>query len=190
MKGAVSRGTVAGGAKSGAKASMSATRQVRARASLNPRGIPGLASRSHGGDLRRESRNQVEAWGRQVGPSRAVTQDAPVFESGRAEEENVVPPAGFSGLMGKALKTPKRYPTRPEVFAAIPKELYKKDTLKSLCYAFFFDFAHPCAWSHSLCVPPYEARFRSSVGTVRCRDGNCGDGLLGGCARMRPRGLL
>jgi omega-6 fatty acid desaturase (delta-12 desaturase) len=43
--------------------------------------------------------------------------------------------AGFSGLKGKALIAGKKYPTKPEVMAAIPKELMKRDTFKSMMYA-------------------------------------------------------
>eukprot|EP00669_Euglena_mutabilis_P014713 TRINITY_DN989_c0_g1_i1.p1 TRINITY_DN989_c0_g1~~TRINITY_DN989_c0_g1_i1.p1 ORF type:complete len:546 (-),score=152.35 TRINITY_DN989_c0_g1_i1:549-2186(-) len=46
--------------------------------------------------------------------------------------EDVVP--GLSGLKGKALVPGKKYPTKPEVMAAIPKELTKKDTFKSMMY--------------------------------------------------------
>ena len=40
-----------------------------------------------------------------------------------------------SGLNGKALKEKERWPTQAEVMAALPKELFKKDTMKSLMYA-------------------------------------------------------
>lgn len=53
-----------------------------------------------------------------------------------AVEQTTDPPAGYSGLMGKALE-PKSYPTRPEVFAAVPKHVYEKDDVKSMSYAIF-----------------------------------------------------
>lgn len=40
-----------------------------------------------------------------------------------------------SGLNGKALEEKERWPTQAEVMATLPKELFKKDTLKSLMYA-------------------------------------------------------
>jgi len=42
---------------------------------------------------------------------------------------------GLSGLKGKALIEGKTYPTKPQVMGAIPKELLKKDTFKSMMYA-------------------------------------------------------
>jgi omega-6 fatty acid desaturase (delta-12 desaturase) len=42
---------------------------------------------------------------------------------------------GLSGLNGKALIAGKKYPTKPEVMAAIPKHLMQKDTFKSMMYA-------------------------------------------------------
>merc|ERR1712176_1305183 len=60
------------------------------------------------------------------------------LEAGEESDNTVpVPPAGYSGLMGKALIAPDRYPTKREVFDVIPKDCWKKDTFKSMCYAVF-----------------------------------------------------
>eukprot|EP00667_Euglena_gracilis_P005651 EG_transcript_5684 len=47
--------------------------------------------------------------------------------------KDIVP--GFSGLNGKALVSGKKFPTKPQVMQAIPKELLKKDTFTSMMYA-------------------------------------------------------
>lgn len=41
----------------------------------------------------------------------------------------------LSGLQGKALQGSKQWPTKQEVFAAIPDHLLKRDTAKSMMYA-------------------------------------------------------
>ena len=80
--------------------------------------------------------------GRGVGASRRVARPALVVEdqsppSVSEGEQLIDPPAGYSGLEGKALRKITKYPTKREVFAAIPKECWKKDTFKSMCYAVF-----------------------------------------------------
>jgi hypothetical protein len=42
----------------------------------------------------------------------------------------------FSGLKGKALETGKKWPAKQEVFDAIPAHCFKRDTGKSMFYAF------------------------------------------------------
>jgi len=41
----------------------------------------------------------------------------------------------FGGLQGKALNPPATYPTRAEVFGAIPEDCYKRETMTSMLYA-------------------------------------------------------
>lgn len=48
---------------------------------------------------------------------------------------HVTPPAGYSGLKGKALQTGLEYPAPSAVFDAIPKSCYAISTSKSLMYA-------------------------------------------------------
>lgn len=92
-----------------------------------------------------------------------------------AEQNNTVPtpPAGYSGLMGKALLTPDRYPTKREVFDAIPKDCWKKDTFKSMCYAVFstsltvaLGVAAYCFIPLKLAFLPVWALYAAVTGTV------------------------
>lgn len=57
-----------------------------------------------------------------------------VVADGTRPDGEVYSPAGFSGLEGKAL-LPKEYPKQPEVFRALPRSVYKKDTKLSMSYA-------------------------------------------------------
>lgn len=67
----------------------------------------------------------------------AGVEEAPESSTREAGDQVIAPPAGYSGLEGKALRKISQYPTKREVMAAIPKECWKKDTFKSMCYAVF-----------------------------------------------------
>lgn len=62
---------------------------------------------------------------------------AAVDTAGKSKTVDVVLGEGvmLSGLKGKALESGKYWPTKQEVFDAIPKRLLKRDTGKSMLYA-------------------------------------------------------
>ena len=66
-----------------------------------------------------------------------VEEDVSAVKTVALGEELNAPPAGYSGLMGKALRKKGKLPTKREVLDSIPKECYKKDTAKSMSYAIF-----------------------------------------------------
>lgn len=64
-------------------------------------------------------------------------QDVSAVKTVALGEELNAPPAGYSGLMGKALRKKGKLPTKREVLDSIPKECFKRDTAKSMSYAIF-----------------------------------------------------
>jgi hypothetical protein len=68
---------------------------------------------------------------------------APVAPSTTSAEPSVSKPdvvfgdeVMYSGLKGKAIRGVKQWPTKQEVFDAIPEHCFKRDTAKSMFYAF------------------------------------------------------
>lgn len=68
---------------------------------------------------------------------------APIAPSAPVSESSVSKPAVvfgdevmLSGLKGKAIQGVKQWPTKKEVFDAIPEHCFKRDTAKSMFYAF------------------------------------------------------
>ena len=72
-----------------------------------------------------------------VGSRRIAARVASVDAASLKTEEDVVLGEGvmMSGLNGKALESGKYWPTKQEVFKAIPAHLLKRDTGKSMAYA-------------------------------------------------------
>merc|ERR1712176_478815 len=66
-----------------------------------------------------------------------VEEDVSAVKTVALGEELNAPPAGYSGLMGKALRKKGKLPTKREVLDSIPKECFKRDTAKYMSYAIF-----------------------------------------------------
>ena len=86
----------------------------------------------------RSAHEQLMCINASAGPRRVVAQVAAVdTATSKTKNEDVVLGEGvmLSGLNGKALEGGKYWPTKKEVFDAIPEHLLKRDTGKSMLYA-------------------------------------------------------
>mmetsp|Transcript_10636 Transcript_10636/g.21998 ORF Transcript_10636/g.21998 Transcript_10636/m.21998 type:complete len:474 (-) Transcript_10636:50-1471(-) len=134
------------------KASNLAVRSARA-SGAQPKGLRSVARRATGGSCasaqalrvrtpltvasRKQQRRGVSRPALLDETASELTAEVASVASVAEGEALIAPPAGFSGLEGKALRKITSYPTKREVLAAIPKECFKRDTVKSMSYAIF-----------------------------------------------------